>query len=334
LIAGCLALAALGGCSSFRSKKRLEMGRFAEDMIALAGDIQHNLGQRQPVYLRDQFSIPEVDTLRMEFDRAKNLLRGVIGYSIQLVTVGDSGKPEPMKAALLADYLAEVLPTVLEVQPPVLDLSRAKVDTILTNVRSQEKFLAAIEAAQPLVDEVAFAADRIFDDTKHALDTALDAVRGRIEERYRDVRTADLALERRQIMSVFNIEYLGQIRRGVPGAVDSLIAREPSLAALVDASDGLDALEAQRIEDRMITILSRLREVRQQLQPDLEMYYRQQQELDELGSLWNSELRKANVAIVAWARGHKRIAQGVVDPADINVLGIARKASGSVIPLP
>jgi hypothetical protein len=64
------------------------------------------------------------------------------------------------------------------------------------------------------------------------------------------------------------------------------------------------------------------------------MYYRQQDELDTLAAVWNAELRKARVAVVAWARAHKRMAQGVIDPADVDVLGIARKASGAVLPIP
>jgi hypothetical protein len=166
------------------------------------------------------------------------------------------------------------------------------------------------------------------------MDAAVAAVRARIEERYRDVRTADALLARRQLLTVYNIAWLPQIRDGVPGALDSLLVREPSLPAVIDPADGLDAVEIQRIEDRLLAILTRLREIREQLAPDIVMYYEQQRELDELENIWQAELRKARVAVVAWARAHKRMSQGVLDPADIDVLGIARKASGSMLPLP
>ncbi len=329
-----LFVSTLTGCSSFRSKKRLDMGRFAEDMIAVAGEIQYSLGQNQAVYIRDYIDTPELVPLRIQTNHAKNLVRGVINYSIQLVTVGDSRKPGHEQAQALAGYLENALQGVIGGPEPPLDLTRAQVDMILADVRAQNNFLDAISAAQPVVDEVAIVSGQIFDDTKSAMDTAVLAVRQRIKDRYHDVRLADEMLEQKQIQTVFNIGYLPQIRLGVPGALDSLLVREPSLPALVDPSDGLNASEIQRVEDRLLTILTRLREVRDQLEPDIEMFYKQQNELDELENLWHAELRKARVSVLAWARGHKRMAQGITDPASIDILGIARKASGTLLPIP
>lgn len=324
----------LTGCSSFKKTTRLDMGRFAEDMIAVAGEIQYSLGQKKAIYIRDYLDTPELVPLKYQTELAKALVRGVIGYSIQLVTVGDSRKPDPEKALALAGYLEKALEPVTVGPEAKLDLTSAEVDTILADIRAQKKFLDAINSAQPIVDEVAIASGKIFDDTKTAMDIAVEAVRQRIEERFKDVRQADEFLARRQIHTVYNIAYLPQIRLGVPGALDSLMVREPSLPALVDPSDGLNASEIQRIEDRLLAMLTRLREVRTQLVPDIEMYFKQQEELDEIENLWHAELRKARVSIVAWARAHKRMAQGVTDPADIDVLGIARKASGTMLPLP
>jgi hypothetical protein len=318
-----LFVSALTGCSSFISKKRLDMCRFAEDMIAVAGEIQYSLGQNQAIYIRDYIDTPEMVPLRIQTERAKGLVRGVISYSIQLVTVGDSRKPGPEQALALAGYLEDALQGVIGGPEPPLDLTRTELDTILADIRGQKKFLDAISAS-----------GKIFDDTKSAMDTAVVAVRRRIKERFHDVRLADELLERRQIQTVFNIAYLPQIRMGVPGALDSLLVNEPSLPALVDTRDGLDASEIQRIEDRLLTILTRLREVRDQLEPDIEMYYQQQNELDKMENLWHAELRKARVSVVAWARAHKRMAQGITDPASIDILGIARKASGTILPIP
>lgn len=322
----------LVGCSHFKPKKYLDMGRFAEDMIAVAGEIQYSLGQQQAIYLRDYNDAPELLPVRKEAERARRLVRGVIAYSIQLVTLGDSRKPEVDKAAALADYLEGVVPVQMEGQERALGLTRAQVDTILADVRTQEQYLDAIAAAQPLVDEVAIASGQIFDDLKAAMDVAINSTRRRIEDRYRDIRAADELLKQRQIQTVYNIAFLQPIRLGVPGALDSLIAREPSLPGLVNARDGLDAKEIQRIEDRMLDILRRLSEVRKQLEPDIDMYFKQQRELDDLDAVWNAELRKGRIAVVAWARAHKRMAGGMIDPADIDVIGIARKASGKLMP--
>ena len=60
----------------------------------------------------------------------------------------------------------------------------------------------------------------------------------------------------------------------------------------------------------------------------------QQRELDEMANAYNAALRQATVAVVAWARAHKRLASGVTDPAQINLLGIAGRAAGAANPLP
>lgn len=335
-LVGIILIGMLAGCSSFRSKfsssKRLDMGRFAEDMIAVAGEIQYSLGQQKAVYLRDYADIPELLPLQKEANRAKRLVREVIAYSIQLVTIGDSRKPDTEKAAALAEYLYDVVPVDISGRGTALNLTRAQVDTILTDVRSQQKFLDAIAAAQPLVDEVAIASGEIFDSLKTNMDAVVNATRLRIDQRYGDIRVADELLKQRQIQVVYNLAFLRQIRLGVPGAADSLLAREPALAALVDTDNGIDNDEMLLIEDRMLGAMRALREIRDQLEPDIEMYFRQHHELDELSNGWNAELRKGRVAIIAWARAHKRMSQGVIDPADINLLGIARKAAGAALP--
>jgi hypothetical protein len=328
-------ISVLSGCSAMKSKvtssKRLDLGPFAEDMIAVAGEIQYSLGQQKAVYLRDYIDMPELVPLVGEADRARGLVRAVIAYSIQLVTLGDSNKSEAEKAAGLADYLADVVPAGAAGQDSPLSLTPAQVDTILTDIRSQSKFLDALAAAQPLVDEVSIASGNIFDDLKSTMDEVINATRRRIEDRYGEIRVADELLKQRQVQAVYNLAFLGQIRLGVPGAADSLLAREPALAAIVDTRDGVSAEEMLRIEDRMLGTLRAVREIRDQLEPDLAMYFKQHHELDELKNGWNAELRKARVAIIAWARAHKRMSQGVIDPAEIDVLGIARKAAGTML---
>lgn len=332
--ASALVTAVLGGCSNFKSKKRVDMGRVAEDMIAVAGEIQYSLGQKRPVYLLGYQDTPELASLEYETERARMLVRGVIDYTIQVTTVGDSPLSGSEKASALADYLEDLLPAVIEEPGPTLNLTHAQVDTILANIRVQTNFLEALGAAQPVVDEVSIASRGIFDDTKDAMDAVVAALRQRIEDRFHDVLIADEKLERRQLVAVFGLDYLPLIRQGVPGALDSLLALEPSLPPLVTPGDGLNPSEIQLIEDRMLMILARTREVRDQLEPDIERYHEHHKELDELENLWRAEVRKARVAVLAWARAHKLMAQGVTDPARINVLGLARKAAGTVIRVP
>ncbi|MCZ6617121.1 MAG: hypothetical protein O7E57_03230 [Gammaproteobacteria bacterium] len=46
---------------------------------------------------------------------------------------------------------------------------------------------------------------------------------------------------------------------------------------------------------------------------------------------YNATLRTARVAIIAWDRGHQRLAAGVTEPAEIDLIGIARDAATAAI---
>ena len=72
LVLSCvLVIGTLGGCSAFKSKQRFDMGRVAEDMIAITGEIQYNLGQHRPVYMRGYRDTPQLDSLEYETGRAR-----------------------------------------------------------------------------------------------------------------------------------------------------------------------------------------------------------------------------------------------------------------------
>ncbi len=46
---------------------------------------------------------------------------------------------------------------------------------------------------------------------------------------------------------------------------------------------------------------------------------------------YNAALRRARVAIIAWDRGHQRLAAGITTPAQIDLIGIARGAGGGAV---
>jgi hypothetical protein len=328
-----LALAVIGGCSQFKSSKRLDLSPFAEDMIAVAGDIQYGLGQQQIVYLNEYFEdTPETEDVIVIAAKLRRIIRGAIAYAIQIVTLADSRLSGPERAQALADYLDGLLRPVLEAPGPELLMSVAELDTVIADVRSRSDLLGALEAAQPIIDEVARASGDLFDEAKSTMDSYVWTIRERVEAEYAPVVLANKKLRDAQIQTAFNIELLGRYRRGEKAALDSLVSAEPSLAAEVEGGQ-ITEQRLRAVEERLLFKLRALAEVREQLQPDIEMQLAKRRELGEINASANAALRQGRVAILAWARAHDRLARGVVDPAQIDVLGIARKAAGSVAPL-
>lgn len=329
-----LGLVALVGCSAFRSTRRLNLAPFAEDMIALAGDIQYGLGQTYPVYLRGYGATPEGEQLKVMSTKVRAIIRGAISYAVEVVSLADSRMSGSERSRALGNYLDGLLRPVLAAPRPPLNLSVAQLDTIVTDVRAQDDLLDALNAAQPIINEIARVSGEVFDDAKRALDDASEGTQRRISEQVGPVLEADRLLRAAQIETTFNIRFLRNHRSGDATAIDSLLLAEPSLAEVVSKADGVSPAELRAIEERLLFKLRALREVRDQLRPDIELYWKQQAELEELVNVYNAALRQARVAIVAWSRAHQRMAAGIVDPAQIDIFGIAKKAAGTVSPLP
>jgi len=329
-----IVLLSVTSCSSFKSQKRLNLGPFAEDMIAVAGDIQYGLGESRPVLIRAYLDVPESQELDVNLRKIRAVVRACISYAVQVVTLAESRLSGPERAAALADYVDGLIRPVLEKPEPELNLTSKKLEELVAGVRSQKSLLDALGAAQPVVDEIAYSAGELFDVTKDIMDRAVDSARARIDEDHRPVREGDKALKTYLVASMVDVGFLRAHRLGDPAAIDSLLAHQPSLREVVDPRDGVSNDEMIAIEQRMQFLLRSLRELRDQLQPDIELYWEQQRELDRIANNYNAALRQATVAVLAWSRAHKRLAAGVTDPAQIDVLGIAKKAAGSANPLP
>jgi len=322
------------GCSQFKSSKRIDLAPFAENMITLAADIEYGLGEQQAVLIRDFLDGPKVQRLDVYGPKVRKILRGTISYSMELVTLADSRISDQERAEALADYLDGLLRPVLEAPVPPLNLTIAQLDTIVADVRSQKNLLDGLNSAQRIIDEFARASAETIAEANDALEEAIQEIRDRLYDDNKEIIFAYRELRNRQVGTILNVRYLAEYRRGDPSALDSLLVHEPHLKGIVTSVDGVTEEDIRDVERRLLFKLNSLSELRKQLEPDLELYWRQQRELDNLAKVYTGALRKARVSVIAFARGHQRLAAGIVDPAKIDLLGIARRTAGSAVPLP
>jgi hypothetical protein len=329
LLAMILGLFASAGCSRFSSSKRLNLAPFAEDMIAVAGDIQYGLGQNYAVYLRGYGETPEAAHMQRLAAKVRELIRGTISYALEVVALADSRMPGPERAQALGNKLDSLLRPV--VMPPTapLNISEAELNAILDDVRAQESLVDGLSAAQPLINEIARVAGEIFEDTKLALDATAAVTQQRITTDIAPVLEQDRMLRDFQLRATASMGLIARYRHGDAAALDSLVAIVPSLTEVISVEDGVSGAEMAVIEERMVYLLQTISEVRRQLEPDRELFWNQQAELEQLVASFNTALRQARVAVVAWSRAHQRLASGITDPAEIDIFGLAKKAAGT-----
>ena len=81
----------LFGCSTFTVTKRLDLSPFANSMISVAGEIQYSLLQHQSPRLRARLTPgPATQKFHIRKEKMRNVIKSIISYSIQIVTLGES----------------------------------------------------------------------------------------------------------------------------------------------------------------------------------------------------------------------------------------------------
>lgn len=322
------------GCANFKSHKRMDLTPFAENMIEMAGDIQYGLAQEKVVYLRNYIDIPETAELEVYLKKIRAVMRGSIAYSIEIVTLSSSTLTGPEQCEALADYLDALLRPAITAPTPPLHFTVGELDTMLLNTREQTKLLDALSMTQPIVNEIARIISEILDDANLAVDATYYSIGNALDENNIDLINGIEMVREAQLNAVASIGYIGKYRRGVPNAFDTLLALQPSLYEVVSNPKNPTTKDLIAAENRLIYMMETLQEFRAQMMPDLELYWKQQNELEDLTKVYKAALRKSQVTMMAWSRSHQRLASGVTDPAKIDVLGLAKKAAKNVGPMP
>jgi hypothetical protein len=320
------------GCSSFQSTQRLDLSPFANSMITVAGDIQYSLFQHRLVSVRKAAEGPEVEKFAANVNKLRRIIRGIIAYSIEIVTVSESNKSGSEKAITLADYLEGLKRPVLEEPIPELHLTVEQLDTIIMNVRSKEKFLDALAAAQPLIDEVARATGELTEDSKTQLDMAYLEINKEWENEYSGAIWATNLIKSRQLGTLNALYYGGEYLRGNPNGLDSLFVYDPLSKELFPEGHKLTRGDLLKIESRLYNKLGLVQDLKDIFQQDMIDYEEGLLELDEVKQAYNDALRKARTAVLMWTRAHLQLSRGVTEPAEIDIMQLMMGTAKRFIP--
>lgn len=320
------------GCSQFKSNQRLDFAPFAEYTIGLAMDIEFGLAERQRIkYLRPYLDDPVVEENRLEWDKVRKLLRGIVAYSVELTTLGNSTLSGPDRCMALAEFIENVAGPSIRTYEGRLHITPTKLDSIVADVRGRRKLVDGLAAVQPIIDEVARVAEEIFDEVKVSLDFTAAHLSRRIDEDNSDVNLYE-ALIREGHYRVFRTAVLlTQYRTGNEAALTEMFELDPQLRDYSQSGNSLTAEEIRAVEERLIFKARMGKELKDQIQPDIDRYHAQQDELAELYDHASKQLRKSKVTVIVWMRAHRDLARGITDPAKINLFDITKKAVNTVM---
>lgn len=313
-------LGGLVGCSTFKSSRHLDMGPFAENTVAMLVDAQKTVQPFEWHYLRQYREGAMADSMQAEADLVRNVFRGIGFYSIEVVALNQARISNRERAARLANYIGEASqPIVSEGGLGEYGITQAKLDSVLANIRAQTTYLDAIGAAHPLVYSiVTFTIARV-DTVAAKVQPAFDFIQSEVSASFRGIHAEIVELNQLEEENVRNYLFLQEHRVGKPGALDSLLSRDPSMADVLTPKNRNSAAaidEAQRVlQERLASIDS----VRGQLDMRNLQHAHQLAELDEMRNEMDQRVRTARLTLIYWLRSHGSLAQGVVVPPAINV---------------
>jgi len=227
LLSLALLAAMLGGCASFRSSKRLDVGPFAENTVGMIGEVQRATKPVVWTYLKKYDQLPSVQQVRQAARPAWTLMRGVALYSTQLVSIYESDLSDKRKSQELATYLDQAIRERLRSNPrATLFLTQGALDTSVTNVRASSDFLSALGAAQPVVSAALSYGNSLYDSLDVEIDQAAADIDARVEKEFAPIKE--------QIETLTGLQIRGTRSYGLMDRVLSLRQRRGPRHAPVD----------------------------------------------------------------------------------------------------
>jgi len=322
------------GCSTFKKKEVVNLEPFAEQTITMAGSINYGFMSVRPVYVRQYIEqTPEVLELRSMTVRIRMVMRGIVAYSIQVVTLSQATKTDPEQAQGLADFIEELLKPVVEQRNVEMRYEEGKVYEIVEEIRKQETLLDALRVAQPLVDEVSRVAEAFLSEYKLQQTKTVDALDRAIDEEFAPVLNYEIFLRESQAYVLTNLELLYEYWKGDAAAFDTLRQREVPALSKMNLADGMDRRELVQAEDILIERMATMTLLRKNIEPQMLLYARQKRELENLNFEMNKTLERTRTAVTIWQRTHRAMAAGLVYPADINLFDVTKKIVQVALPL-
>ena len=324
------------GCSTFQSRRALDMAPFSETMTSLVGDIQFGMQGKNWIYIKPYLKTPRVLKIREELQKVGALLRGIVFYSLQVVALNSSKIPEAKKCEELGGYLDDALRPSLSNENETgkydITISLDAFNRTINEIKSQENFIDGLGKAQPLIDAVIGYSDGTFNDLKTDIAIAINEISSGIDSSFGAIRKDITYIGLLKTRSVLSYWLLYRYRFGEQAALDSLLKIDPALSIFIGPNQTMSPEQFTALEQQLTRRMDNIDNIKKQLDPDFELYKAHQRELDEISVWVNDIMRKARIAMVVFARSHRNLSAGVTIPPQIDIMGEATKAVGKIIP--
>ena len=302
----------------FSSKEKVNFEPFATITIQMVNTVDYGLERNESIltrkYLKPEEK-PELKNLLELDDELYRVLRGIVSYSVKIVNLSNSNRTSKQQVEAFADYIDNLDKPALAFHIKQGNVTEQEFQDIITNIRKQDDLLAAMRAAQPIIQFVLLHIDMLTNVIKHQESKAAAELEDAIDVDYaKEIAYVNMLLARRDIV----LEALLHIDEHYQGNSKGLKAlnRSQVLSRLGLKSRSINKTNVKLAEKDLVGTLTEIQHQLDLLEKDNDFYVKVHQELDNLVKLHDQEIRQAKGVIQLWSGAHAKMANGVTDPAD------------------
>lgn len=345
MILGLVFSLTLSGCASkFFKTKSVNLTPFAKQTIQMIGTLHYGLKDSEILYLRGiENYIEKPEPFKRYFaleEQVVRMLKGIVAYSLQVVTISEQNIPVEKKNQALANMILELRDYISEnavIQFPDPETQQHLIDSV-EKMKTSETYIQALQHAQILINSFNAHAGQVLDELKREkthvakiIDKAIDnkyAVSVEFEKELRKIRhkyyTVLILLSR--YVESRDKKHVAQIRKLDIYEVNAIIKNRTTL-------DRKDIPKIHAVVTERLTMLNKNQE---QVRPDIKLYHKAHLELDHIIENKANAIKDARLTFVLWSQAHSRMAAGKTDPAewfDVTetgslLFGAAQRAAG------
>ena len=304
----------LTGCSKFKPTVRADVGVFADNTLAMLESAEFGFTKNLPLYTKEYFSAegPEEIQFVKQRDDAERVLRGMMSYSLRLVVITDTYKSPEKRVMAYAAYLKYLDDEILE----ALDLELDYYNDLIEEIDEQEKFMDALNKAQPVIDALGRYMHQSLDDLETAAEALAEKIDKRIDERYADLIRYQKTLEIEKYAILSALEQLYLTGKGDMEAYNKL-KRGETVVPIKMVPENLPTLDQQiKIAKHLTAKLNFMNNIGKEIEADWNLYRETHKELDRIYETLLKEIRKFRLISLVWLRAHQKMSSGTVSPAE------------------
>lgn len=308
----------LASCASisqkFTPKQKANIGIFADQTINMLSEADFGFSRDSSIYLREFFDYEstEVKEFSKHLTEAEKTFRGIINYSLILVTIAETEKTEKDRVDAYAEYLSGFNEKILK----KLQLKPDYYTQILIDISTQENFLGALQTAQPVINAAGRYMHQILDNIQEAVDILAVKLDSEIDKEYERVIHYQEILEDEKYNILESFGYLYGAYSGDKKAFDLLIASgNIRRKALIPKSSPTDE-ELWAISEHLKIRLDALHKIEMEIKPDWDFYRAAHRELDEGHANMSKQINQARMITLVWLRAHQKMSSGISSPAE------------------